>query len=128
MHGRVLIVDDDEACLSGMKQLVELAGHEAVAVSTYEEGRRVLRHGAPDMLIADVRLGSFNGLQLIATSALKIPVIVISGFDDVVLQAEARAMGAEYLVKPVSPTMLLERIEQKLAEARSSAPPERPVI
>jgi DNA-binding response OmpR family regulator len=127
MHGRVLIVDDDEACLSGMKQLVEMAGHEAVAVTTFEEGRRVLRHGAPDMLIADVRLGSFNGLQLIATSALNIPVIVISGFDDVVLQAEARAMGADYLVKPVSPAILMERIEQKLAEYRLSAPPQRPV-
>lgn len=128
MHGRVLIVDDDEACLSGMKQLVEMAGHEAVAVGTFEEARRALRHGAPDMLIADVRLGSFNGLQLIATSALNIPVIVISGFDDVVLQAEARAMGAEYLVKPVSPATLMERIEQRLAESRLPAPPERPVI
>jgi DNA-binding response OmpR family regulator len=128
MHGRVLIVDDDESCLSGMKQLVEMAGHEAVAVSTFEEGKRVLRHGAPDMLIADVRLGSFNGLQLIATSAINIPVIVISGFDDVVLQAEARAMGADYLVKPVSPSILLERIEEKLARPRLQAPPERPVV
>jgi FixJ family two-component response regulator len=76
------------------------------------------------MLIADVRLGSFNGLQLIATSALHIPVIVISGFDDVVLQAEARAMGADYLVKPVSPAALLDRIEQKLAETRPVLPPQ----
>ncbi len=123
MHGRVLIVDDDEACLTGMKQLVEMAGHEALVARTFEEGRRVLRHGAPDMLIADVRLGSFNGLQLIATSASRIPVIVISGFDDVVLQAEARAMGADYFVKPVSPAVLLDWIEQKLTNARSAAPP-----
>src|SRR6476620_11577810 len=112
MPGRVLIVDDDEACLTGMQQLVEMAGHHALVASTYEEGRRVLRNGAPDMLIADVRLGSFNGLQLVATNASNIPVIVISGFDDVVLQAEARAMGAEYLVKPVSPAALLDCIAQ----------------
>ena len=124
MHGRVLIVDDDEACLSGMQQLVEMAGHEAIVANTFEEGRRVLKGAAPDMLIADVRLGSFNGLQLIATSALHIPVIVISGFDDVVLQAEAKAMGADYLVKPVSPAALLDRIEQKLAETRPVLPPQ----
>lgn len=123
MHGRVLIVDDDEVCLSGMKQLVEMAGYEALVASTFEEGRRVLRSAEPDMLIADVRLGSFNGLQLIATSALNIPVIVISGFDDVVLQAEARAMGADYLVKPVSPAALLKRIEQRLAETQLALPP-----
>jgi DNA-binding response OmpR family regulator len=128
MHGRVLIVDDDEACLSGMKQLLELAGHEALVANTFEEGRRVLRNGSPDMLIADVRLGSFNGLQLIATNASHIPVIVISGFDDVVLQAEARAMGADYLVKPVSPAALLDRIEQKLAETRPAVPPQNRVL
>lgn len=126
MHGRVLIVDDDEACLSGMKQLLEMAGHEALVASTFEEGRRVLRSAAPDILIADVRLGSFNGLQLIATNAVNIPVIVISGFDDAVLQAEARAMGADYLVKPISPATLLERIEQKLSETRLALPPQRP--
>ena len=126
MHGRVLIVDDDEACLSGMKQLLEMAGHEALVASTFEEGRRVLLSAAPDILIADVRLGSFNGLQLIATNAVNIPVIVISGFDDAVLQAEARAMGADYLVKPISPAALLERIEQKLSETRLALPPQRP--
>jgi DNA-binding response OmpR family regulator len=126
MHGRILIVDDDEACLSGMKQLIEMAGHEALVANTFEEGRRVLRSAAPDMLIADVRLGSFNGLQLIATSLVHIPVIVISGFDDVVLQAEARTMGAEYLVKPVSPVALLERIDQLLAQTRVAVPPQGP--
>jgi DNA-binding response OmpR family regulator len=124
MPGRVLIVDDDEACLSGMKMLIEMAGHEAIVASTFEEGRRLLRSSAPpDMLIADVRLGSFNGLQLIATNTINIPVIVISGFDDSVLKAEARAMGADYLVKPISPAALLERIDQKLAESRLALPP-----
>lgn len=115
MPARVLIVDDDEACLSGMKQLLETAGHEALVATTFEEGRRILRSATPDLLIADVRLGSFNGLQLVATSASGIPVIVISGFDDVVLQAETRAMGADYFVKPVSPAALLDRVEQKLS-------------
>jgi ABC-type amino acid transport substrate-binding protein len=41
----------------------------------------------------------------------------VSGFDDAVLQADAKAFGAEYLVKPVSAAALLELIEQKLADA-----------
>ncbi|MBA3642022.1 MAG: DUF4055 domain-containing protein [Acidobacteria bacterium] len=80
-------------------------------------GGRVLRDEAPDLLIADVRLGAFNGLQLIATGTARIPTIVVSGFDDAVLQADAKAFGAEYLVKPVSAAALLELIEQKLADA-----------
>ena len=121
MPGRVLIVDDDEVFLITMKQLVELNGNQALVASTFDEGRRLLRSAAPDMLIVDVRLGSFNGLQLLmSTDAVAIPGIVISGFDDVVLQAEARSMGADYLVKPFPPEALLDRIDRKLAPAAAT--------
>jgi len=121
MPGRVLIVDDDEGFLIVIKQVLELAGHQVLVASTFEEGRRLLRTAAPDVLIADVRLGPFNGLQLIGTDELNIPVIVISGFDDVVLQAAARSMGADYMLKPFSSEALLERIERKLADAAGGA-------
>ena len=119
MPGRVLIVDDDEVFLVTMKQLVELHGNQALVASTFDEGRRLLRSAAPDMLIVDVRLGAFNGLQLLmATDASTVPGIVISGFDDVVLQAEARSMGADYLVKPFPPEALLDRIDRKLVACK----------
>jgi DNA-binding response OmpR family regulator len=125
MPGRVLIVDDDEGFLITTKQLVESNGHQALVAGTYEEGRQLLRSAAPDLLVADVGLGAFNGLQLIATAALKIPVIVVSGLDDDSLQAEARSMGADYLVKPFPPEELLHRIDRKLAgTAGSSDSPE----
>ena len=65
---KVLIVDDDDATRSGVQKLLQRAGFEAVATSTFEDGRRALKDGSFDLLIADVRLGAFNGLQLIATS------------------------------------------------------------
>ena len=119
MPGRVLIVDDDEVFLITMKQLVELNGNQALVASTFDEGRRLLRSAAPDMLIVDVRLGAFNGLQLLmATAPLTIPGIVVSGYDDVVLQSEARSMGADYLVKPFPPEVLLDRIDRKLVASK----------
>ena len=121
MPGRVLIVDDDEGFLMTTKQLVELDGHQALVASTYEEGRQLLRSAEPDLLVADVGLGAFNGLQLIATAALKIPVIVVSGLNDDVLQAEARSMGADYLVKPFPPEDLLTRIARKLSGSGGSS-------
>ena len=79
-----------------MKQVVELNGNQAFVASTLDEGRRLLRSAAPDLVIVDVRLGAFNRLQLLIATALTIPGIVVSGYDDVVLQAEARSMGAAY--------------------------------
>jgi DNA-binding response OmpR family regulator len=120
MPPRILVVDDDEGYLTGMKELLELRGFEPLLARTFEEGQRALREHAPDFLIADVRLGPFNGLQLIATGNIRIPTIVVSGFDDPVLQAEAQAFGADYLVKPVDAGVLLLLIEQKLALANAS--------
>ena len=63
MPGRVLIVDDDEGFLITMKQLLELAGHRVLVASTFEEGGRVLRTAAPDVLIA----GATRALQRAST-------------------------------------------------------------
>lgn len=115
MPARILVVDDDEGYLAGMNELLQLLGYEPVLARTFGEGQRALRNEAPDLLIADVRLGPFNGLQLLAMGQVRVPTIVVSGFDDPVLHADARAFGADYLVKPVSVAALVALIEQKLA-------------
>jgi DNA-binding response OmpR family regulator len=115
MRARVLIVDDDEVYLDGMKELLEEAGYEVFLASSFEEGRRRLRDRAPDLLIIDVRLGAFNGLQLISTGQVRIPAIVVTGFDDTVLRADAGGFGASYVVKPIKPAALLALIQEKLS-------------
>ena len=67
MSARVLIVEDDPATRNGLTELVANAGYETRALATFEEGLRALRTDTPDLLIADVRLGAYNGLQLLVT-------------------------------------------------------------
>jgi DNA-binding response OmpR family regulator len=122
MPARILVVDDDEGYLAGMSELLQLRGHEPVLARTFEEGQRALKDEAPDLLIADVRLGPFNGLQLLAMGQVRVPTIVVSGFDDPVLHADARALGADYLVKPVNAGALLALIDQKLATGQLPLP------
>jgi DNA-binding response OmpR family regulator len=126
MPPRILVVDDNEEYLAGMNELLKLRGYEPLLARTFGEGQRALREDAPDLLIADVRLGPFNGLQLIATGQVRIPTIVVSGFDDPVLQADAKAFGADYLVKPIETADLIALIDKRLAEVEAtnaSAPP-----
>jgi len=115
MRARVLIVDDDEVYLEGMKELLEEAGYDVSLASSFDAGKLELREHAPDLLIIDVRLGAFNGLQLISTGQLRIPAIVVTGFDDTVLRADAGGFGASYMVKPIRPSALLALIEERLA-------------
>jgi DNA-binding response OmpR family regulator len=115
MRARVLIVDDDEVYLEGMKELLEEAGYVVDLASSFDDGKTRLREHTPDLLIIDVRLGAFNGLQLISTGRVRIPAIVVTGFDDTVLRADADGFGASYVVKPIKPAALLALIEQKLS-------------
>jgi DNA-binding response OmpR family regulator len=109
-----LIVEDDTATRNGLEMLLQRAGYEVLATDSVPEGRRALEEGAPDLLIADVRLGEFNGLQLIAMSGRPIPAIVVTAFVDPALEADARRLGAHYLVKPVTPAVLLSLVEELL--------------
>jgi DNA-binding response OmpR family regulator len=108
---RVLIVDDERALLDAMKTAFERAGREVVARRTFEEARDSLLTESFDVLLTDVRLGAFNGLQLAVIARDKdrnMVIIVFSGFDDPVLRAEAARLGASYEVKPVTAEHLLE--------------------
>ena len=122
MRARVLIVDDDEVYLEGMKELLEAAGYEVLLASSFDDGKHELREHSPDLLIIDVRLGAFNGLQLISTGEVRIPAIVVTGFDDRVLRADAGGFGASYVVKPIAPAALLALIEKKLSSDDHSDP------
>jgi len=117
---KILLVDDDAATRAGLMELLTGAGYDARAASTFEEGMRALRADTPDLLIADVRLGAFNGLQLLVSSPRSVPAIVITGFADPVLESDARQHGADYVLKPVMPSVLLDMVRRRLAQVETS--------
>jgi CheY-like chemotaxis protein len=110
----ILIVDDHRVTRLGLAEMLADAGYSVVTSGNFQEARRILREDPPDLLIADVRLGSFNGLQLVISGQKRVPAIVITGYADPVLEAEARRSGADYLVKPFDPERLLTIIREKL--------------
>ena len=109
-----LIVDDDLPLLDAMERAFREAGEGVVAKGSFEDARHALRHEHFDVLITDVRLGAFNGLQLAVLARDLQPgikLIVFSGFDDPVLKADAERVGALYLVKPVTSAALLDLVQ-----------------
>ena len=114
---KILIVEDHEATRQGLQALLTNAGYVVLSASTFAEGRRSLVEQAPDLLIADLRLGEFNGLQLVAAAPLAVPSIIVTGFPDPVLEAEALKLGAHYVTKPIAFEALLALIEETIASA-----------
>jgi DNA-binding response OmpR family regulator len=116
---RILIVDDHETTRQGLRAVLTSAGYIVLSASTFAEGRRSLAEQAPDLLIADLRLGDYNGLQLVAAAPLAVPSIIVTGFPDLVLEAEALKLGARYITKPIDIEALLTLIEETIVSARN---------
>jgi DNA-binding NtrC family response regulator len=111
--GLVVVVDDDLSCLVAIEQILKHWGHETKTFRAFEDARAYLSQARPAVVIVDVRLGNYNGLQLIHFSRQNSPDtqwLVVSGFDDPVLRAEATKLGALFLTKPLD----LQRLREHL--------------
>lgn len=114
MRATVLVVDDDPSTVKGVAVLLAQAGYRVLTATTFEAAKFALQTGYPDLLLTDIRLGEYNGLQLIALARDPMPAVVMTGHDDAALEHDARRLGAEYLVKPIPPDVLLGAIRRQL--------------
>ena len=115
----VVIVDDDVSCLVAVDQILRHWGHETRTFRAFADARAYLAHAQPAAVIVDVRLGNYNGLQLIHFSQEASPStlwLVVSGFDDPVLRQEATKLGAHFLTKPLD----LEKLRELLPPAAAA--------
>ena len=71
----------------------------------------------PDLLITDVRLGVYNGLQLLMRGRMvnpRLQAIVVTGYADQIVRREAVYLQAEHLEKPVDADRLLQVVSNAL--------------
>ena len=114
---RILIVDDEPDVIGFLSDTLRAEGYDTAGAVSFEEARRLLTTmPPPDVLITDVRLGHFNGLQLVVIRPATTAAIVVSGFWDRTLQEEARRNGAVYLLKPVPADQLIEAVRQAVEQ------------
>ena len=90
------------------------AGYSVVACHSFDEARHQLTMFPPDILVTDIRLGAFNGLQLAILVAERpnIMAVVMSAHDDPTLRKEAAQCGARYLLKPFTREHLLTFVDR----------------
>lgn len=122
MSNKILIVDDDAATRESLSMLLADAGYDILSASNVPSALKLMAENAPDLLITDIRLDPYNGLHLIAMAPRPIPAIVVTGFADPTLEADARRMGADFLLKPVAMPALRELIAAKLANFQRTVP------
>lgn len=108
---RVLVIDDDEAVRSGMRQLLSAWGCECDAADSIEDAQALARANPPGLVISDYRLRELRtGAEAIealrAEFGARLPALLITGDTAPQRLREARATGVPLLHKPVSPNQL----------------------
>jgi DNA-binding response OmpR family regulator len=105
-----LVVDSSPAnAWPIIKTLVE-CGFSVTCAETFAQAKARLIESPPDLLVAELRLREYNGLQLVLRGKSRRPsmgAIVLSSAADPVLQTEAEAMGATFMLRPVDSAELI---------------------
>ena len=88
---KILLVEDDEVAMFILQRMIGKLGHTAVCCSNGEQAIRMLDEFF-DLVITDWMLPNMTGLELsekINSSQKKLPVLLISGMPDKVLEEKA---------------------------------------
>jgi CheY-like chemotaxis protein len=125
---KILVVDDERAIASTLATILESQGYETATAFSGEEAVEVAGSFQPDCIVSDVMMGAMNGIEAAMEILGALPyckVLLISGnagYGDLLEKARGKGFDFELLLKPVTPSELLARIEKVLS---NSAEPNR---
>ncbi|MDN5899417.1 MAG: response regulator transcription factor [Brachybacterium sp.] len=129
---RIVLADDHPLFRSGVRAVLETAGHRVVAeAGTGEEAVRavedLLRDGdRPDVVLMDLRMPGTDGVEAtrrLSTSPTPVPVLVLTTYDTDALILRAIEAGATgYLLKDTPAPQLLEAVASASTGRTTLAP------
>lgn len=115
----VFVVDDEQPVRDSLRWLLEPL---KLNIETYASARDFLSAydpARPGCLVLDVRMPRMSGLELqeeLNARRIRLPVIMITGHGDVPIAVRSMKAGAlDFIEKPFSEQVLLERIQHALA-------------
>lgn len=117
---RILIVEDDLNTLSGLVEIIQDEGYNAVGVNSGKKALRHLEQEQFDLMLTDLRMPNMDGLELYEKSLAYNPemkTIVMTAYSSVKDAVEAMKKGVhEYLTKPLNLDELFLTIKKVVQE------------
>jgi len=125
MQGKILVIDDDPDILDALTMILEAEGYEVVTARDGIEGLANLRAEKPDLIILDLLMPKMDGFAVCKelqdprwSKYRDIPILILTSVRE---EASRRRYELEtglqldvddYVEKPISPDILLERLEK----------------
>ena len=122
----VMIVDDSPTEVHVMKTALEKHGFDTVSAANGSECLSLAREVHPDLILMDVVMPGINGYQATRTlsrdpDTAEIPVVMVTTKDQETDRIWGLRQGAvDYLVKPVSEMVLVEKAREVIQQKQGS--------
>jgi DNA-binding response OmpR family regulator len=129
---KILIIDDHKSWLSVLNSILVQSGFEVKVASTGQGGLEIANTYKPNVILLDLMMPMMNGYEILervrANNELNATaVIVISARSNTKDQQRAFDLGAnDYLVKPVHPIELINRIQELTDQFSQAQQPSEP--
>lgn len=108
---KILIIEDEKITRISLTNTLMKEGYEVFSAQDGEEGLTFFKTHSPEIVITDLRLPKFSGIDILASVLSTSPsckVILITAFATVETAVTALKLGAyDYITKPFSPEKLL---------------------
>jgi putative two-component system response regulator len=121
---RILVVDDAAANRMLLTDFITAMGHEVVTADNGKEALDLLEKHPVDLVLLDIMMPVLDGYATLDRikdnlRTIHLPVIVISGLDEIPSTVRCIERGAEdYLTKPFNPVLLRARIDACIERKR----------
>ncbi|MDD5060447.1 MAG: response regulator [Candidatus Omnitrophica bacterium] len=118
---RILVADDQDEILSLLKDSLSNAGFDVALCKESKDIIHLIKTFHPDLILLDLlmpELGGFEICEILNSDTLTrgIPIIIISGFGDLVGVKKAYNLGVVgYFVKPFALDDLTKEINKAIA-------------
>ena len=126
MSDTIALVDDDRNILTSVAIALEGEGFRVRSFSDGAEALRGLTAQAADLVVLDIKMPRMDGMETLTRlrRTSDVPVIFLTSKDDEVDEVLGLKMGADdYIKKPFSMRLLIERIRAVLRRREAAANP-----
>ena len=123
----IALVDDDKNILASVSMLLEQEGYQVRTFSDPAAALTALAPSPPDLAILDIKMPRMDGLELLRRlkqGSPDLPVIFLTSKDEEIDELMGLNAGADdYIRKPFSQRLLLERVRAVLRRAEGRHAP-----
>lgn len=114
----VLFLEDEPTIREVLKEYMTISGYKVTTAERGDDAVELLKQKEYDAAVLDIMVPGKNGFEVLAYIRRHIPdmaVIMLTALDDEKTQVQAFNLYADdYIIKPVSPIILLKRMETVL--------------